>query len=244
MKLPADLQKYMWSTEYDQGSLIASRAESILSSVQTRVRFLTARPELDTQAERDEIRRNLGRYQDTKERTTGVCQCLAIKWLKYKMKEQRQGLTGSKKVLPDARVDRLRLDTSVDKAGARQTDAGQEQVYTMAFDAAMKLYNVTAEFGWEKAVTLKEVSSKVKGKTHGYFVAGITAPKYKSNHAIAIYTSGGKLGVKQHAYVFDPNYGEMAFPLSDFGRLFSDLVQSCYHTPEDGVKIFVQLIPK
>jgi hypothetical protein len=244
MKLPADLQKYMTSKEYDQGALIASRRDSIMNILLPATEFLKERPDAQSKAVMDAFKKNVDLYKDTAERVTGVCQCLAIKWLKYKMKERQLGLKGSSKVLPDSRVDKLRLEKTLDKAVGRQTEAGKQPIYTMAFEAAMQLYNVTAQYGWDKQRTLKDLCSIVKGKTHGFFVAGIKTPKYDGNHAVAIYTSGGQLGAKKHAYVFDPNYGEMAFPLSDFGRLFPHLVQTCYQTPEDGVKIFAELNAK
>jgi hypothetical protein len=250
MKLPMEFQKSLVSSEFDQGALIQGRADKTLSHLQEAKRFMeseafTRLPGSQQQTTVQLYRRNVEILQGARAHRGGVCQCLAIKWLKLKMKEQSKKQTGTNKVAPDDRVNLLREADRLDKAIERMTAASNVkfgQIYTVAFEEAMKLYKVTAKKGWDRPVTMKELCSTVKANPHGYFLAGIRCPKLENGkHAIGIYTSdGGMLGAGKHAYVFDPNFGEMKFPLGDFGTLFPKLVLECYGTTNDDVPVFAQ----
>ena len=250
MKLPAEFQKSLVSNEFDQGALIKGRFDTTLSTLLESKRFMeseafTSLPGSEQQTTVQLYARNVEILKGADANRGGVCQCLSIKWLKLKMKEQSKNQTGKNKVAPDDRVNLLREADRLDKAIQRMTAASKVplgQLYTVAFEEAMKLYKVTAKRGWDKPVTMKELCSTVKANPHGYFLAGIRCPKLENGkHAIGIYTSdGGMLGTGKHAYVFDPNFGEMKFPLGDFGTLFPKLVFECYGTTKDDVPVFAQ----
>ena len=250
MKLPMEFQKSLVSNEYDQGALIKGRFDKTLDQLQGAKQFMesdafTRLPQSQQQTTRQLYARNVEILKGADANRGGVCQCLAIKWLKLKMKEQSKMQTGKNKVAPDDRVNLLREADRLDKAIQRMTAASTVkfgQIYTVAFEEAMKLYKVTAKKGWDKPVTMKELCATVKANSHAYFLAGIRCPKLENGkHAIGIYTSdGGMLGAGKHAYVFDPNFGEMKFPLGDFGTLFPKLVFECYGTTKDDVPVFAQ----
>jgi len=250
MKLPLEFQTSLVSSEFDQAALIKGRFDTTLGKLQDAMAFMqtdafTKLPETAQQTTEQLYRKNVEILKAADANRGGVCQCLAIKWLKLKMKEQRKGLTGKNKVAPDDRVNLLREADRLDKAIQRMSASSKGpfgQLYTVAFEEAMKLYKVTPKRGWDKQVTLKELGTTVKSNPHGYFLAGIRCPKLDNGkHAIGIYTSdGGVLGTGKHAYVFDPNFGEMRFPLGDFGTSFPKLVLECYGTTNNDVPVFAQ----
>ena len=250
MKLPIEFEKSLVSKEYDQGALIKGRFDTTLGKLLEAKQFMesaafTRLPESAQQTTTQLYRQNVEILKGADANRGGVCQCLAIKWLKLKMKEQSKKQTGNNKVTPDDRVNLLREADRLDKAIQKMTAASKVplgQLYTVAFEEAMNLYKVTAKRGWDRPVTTKELCSTVKANPHGYFLAGIRCPKLENGkHAIGIYTSdGGVLGMGKHAYVFDPNFGEMMFPLGDFGTLFPKLVLECYGTTNDDVPVFAQ----
>ena len=71
----------------------------------------------------------------------------------------------------------------LDKAAARQSQAETKKAYTLAFEEALRLYNVSPRSGWERQTNLSDVAAQVMSKEHGYFVVGINAPRYNGNHA-------------------------------------------------------------
>lgn len=244
MKLPAEFEKYQSSTPYSQGDLMTARRDSIFNILSNAKQFIETSNQPVGDATWDLYRQNVDLYREAAAGASGVCQCLAIKWLKLKMREQRQGLSGAVALHGNTRVDALRLDKALAKAAKRQALSSKKPVYTMGFEEAMKLYNVTALPGWDKQMSLKEAASLIVGKGQAHFVMGIATPRYGGNHAIAVHTQPGQGGAGKLVNVFDPNYGELVFKRDRLGSLLPRLLQACYQTGEDDVKILAELIAK
>jgi hypothetical protein len=255
-ELPAEFQQYLVGVGFSQGKEIKSLAETRVRDIEGISKSVGGKLDTLNETNMQILFQKVNEYKAAVANIGGVCQCLAVKWLKLKMKEQANKLTGSKKVDPGDRMDLLRADKRLLKACERQTAAGFDKSgqkvigHFEPFKAVMESYKVDTLVceGWHRNVTLKHVGDTVQNTIHGYFVVGIFCPKLdevdKPNvekHAIAVYTSdGGFLGAHKHAYVFDPNFGELMFPLDKFKKLFTKFVTECYGTRENGVTIFAE----
>lgn len=255
--LQEPFKQYLLGVGFSQGSEISGLAKARVAQIEDISKSVDGKLETLNQTNMDILSKTVKEYKSLAANIGGVCQCLAIKWLKLKMKEQAAHKTGSDKVSPNARLDMLRKDTRILKACERQSASSVDEKTGEKllgshdpFRSVMKSYDVEGlvQDGWHKNVTLKVVGKEVENTSHGYFVVGIYCPKLdevdKPNvqkHAIAVYTSdGGFLGTGKHAYVFDPNFGELQFPLDKFGKLFSKFVTDHYGTKENGVTIFAE----
>jgi hypothetical protein len=175
----------------------------------------------------------------------GVCQCLVLKWLKLKMKERANGLSGKKKVSTDTRLAKLKTDTTLDKAIARQEEAHKHFGWIGGLDSAKNQYKMAPAKDIGIQPKLSAVTSTIKGRTHGFFLCAISINKPAAgNHAIGVYTSGGKMGHKSHAYVFDPNFGELAFPTEKFDKLMRRFLYACYETGDGDVLTLEEFLPR
>lgn len=242
MEIPEKYKRYLIG-KYEQGEEIQKRASYYLSLLTNAKSVLEQKPQAMNETAMKLYRTNVDNMMEAMNNRAGACQCLAIKWLKLKMNEQSSGKTGQKKIGSDTRLDKLRDPDRLDKVLKKMTAASGKQTFIYAFEEAMNQFHVTAKPHWNGTVPLTKLSKDVMSHPHAYFVVGINCPKMDGNHAIAVYTSdGGLFGTGKHAYVFDPNIGEIKFPLSDFGTLFPGLIADAYGTPEDGVLIFAQLV--
>lgn len=244
MQIPEKYKRYLTGT-FVQGDEIQARFNNYLSVLQGAMGVMGQNQLADTPLARTLYRENATLMQDAQACLAGACQCLAIKWLKLKMKEQAAGLTGKDKVSADDRLDKLKDPARLDKVIKKMRVTLGVQVFTMSFEEALRQFNVAAKPYWDAPVALKKLCKTVMSQSHAYFVVGIKCPTLgdSDKHAIAVYTSdGGFLGTGKNAHVFDPNIGEIRFPLSDFGTLFPGLISECYGTGENDVVVFAQLV--
>ena len=168
MQLPAGFVQYLISHEYNQGSLITARANELGNEI---LQYKGAVEQGTMTEQQNQAFKAKGElYKLAIANVGGVCQCLSVKWLKLKMKERLLKQTGKKKVAVNDRVDRLRLEHVLEKAMRRQTASSEKQLYTMAFEEVLKLYHVSAIPGWDRQISLKQLTTLVKSKTHAYFV--------------------------------------------------------------------------
>jgi hypothetical protein len=242
MKPPPGFEQYLASDEYDQGTEINARATYGLSLLQNAKAMMQERPEVRNQTAEDLYRQQVERFKAALASKEGACQCLAIKWLKIKMKEQANGKTGNKKVKPNDRLALLRDGGRLDRVLIKMSAAKEKQTYIQSFEEAMKQYKVQAKPHWNGGLPLENLCKTVMKSEHGYFVVGINCPNLGGNHAIAVYTSGGGfLGKDPHAYVFDPNIGELKFKLDKFNVLFPKLISGAYGSGDNSVVLFAEL---
>jgi len=242
VEIPAKYKRYL-TGGFDQADVIQKRADYYLSVLQGAMAVMQTNEKAHTDVTAKLYANNVDLFKNALNNRAGACQCLAIKWLKLKMKEQAAGKTGKDKVDPRTRLDQLRDPPRLDKVLQKMTAATAVQVFTRSFEEAMRQFHVTPKPWWDVALPLSKLCKNVMSQPHAYFVAGIKCPKLGGNHAIAIYTSdGGFLGTGKHAHVFDPNIGEIKLPLSDFSTLFPGLIAECYGSGENDVLVFAELV--
>ncbi len=242
MIIPAKYKRYLTGT-FDQADEIQKRANHYMSVLQAARDMMVSNPASMTEVAKTLYGKNVDLLKNAHNNREGACQCLAIKWLKLKMKEQAAGMTGKNKVDPRTRLDQLRDPPRLDKVLQKMSASTAVQVFTRSFEEAMNQFHVTPKPYWDAAIPMTRLCKTVMAQPHAYFVAGIKCPNLGGNHAIAIYTSdGGLLGTGKHAHVFDPNIGEIKLPLKEFGTLFPGLLGDCYGTGENDVLLFAELI--
>lgn len=242
MDIPEKYKRYLVG-KFEQGDEIQKRADYYLSLLTNAKAVLEQNPQAMNATAGKLYSGNVENLKQALNNRAGACQCLAIKWLKLKMKEQSSGKTGKHKISSDTRLDKLRDPDRLDKVLRKMSEASSKQTFIYAFEEAMNQFHVTPKPHWNGTVPLAKLCKDVMSQPHSYFVVGINCPKLDGNHAVAVYTSdGGVFGSGKHAYVFDPNIGEIKFPLSDFGTLFPGLIAESYGSTEDSVLVFAQLV--
>lgn len=158
----------------------------------------------------------------------GVCESLALKWLKVKSKEKDSG-----KLKPAERVGIVDRDKTVEKAFARYAASESDQKIGLESYYGLKGTWQVMPTGNTPVGITSFVARKVADSTHEYFLHSIKCPKYNNgNHAIAYYTSGGKGGLFKHVYVFDPDFGEYKVPPSKFVPWMPEFVKEFYGAGE------------
>src|SRR5579864_6850921 len=144
----------------------------------------------------------------------GLCDALALKWLKIKFKEnstEEKYKDFGKVKSPDFRVNMVDRGKTFDKAFARYAAAADDKLKRGLEDyyGLTGQYDITSLSPSSGGSGTSYVARKVADSTHDYFLHSIQCPLFKGGyHAIAYYTSGGKGGIFKHVYMFDPDYGE------------------------------------
>jgi hypothetical protein len=166
----------------------------------------------------------------------GVCEALALKWLKVKFKENSNAPEWAHLSRQKAgpRVNIVDRDKTFDRAfaryaaGAADVRFGMEDYYGLRGQFDPNLHTTTVG-------ATSYVARTVAKSKHGYFLHSIRCPAIDPNgyHAIAYYTSSGKaFNLSSHVYMFDPDYGEYKVPNSDFIAWMPRFVNHFYGTGE------------
>jgi hypothetical protein len=157
----------------------------------------------------------------------GVCAQLACKWLQMKLKE----LAGGDKTTTDSRIEKLREFDTFGKAIERH----QTGSINPAVEYKLKMKNIVYQ------PTRALVAVSVAGHKHACHLLVFSCPKYPNPdqtpgvHSIALYRSGGKLGLGTHVYCFDPDEGEYKIPTNQFAAWLNQFLQERYGTNQDSL---------
>jgi len=180
------------------------------------------------------------------EKSGGLCEALALKWLKLKFKENNE--TGRQKA--DSRVASIDRDKTFDRGFARYAaiNAGKFGNVNLGGDQRFGLedyYGLQAlddpavstqslPTGKSSVNITSYVARTVANSKHEYFLHSIVCPKYANGcHAIAYYTSSGKIAnIAKHVYMFDPDFGEYKVPPSKFMTWMPRFVKFFYGSGE------------
>jgi hypothetical protein len=171
-------------------------------------------------------------------KTGGVCEALALKWLKVKFKENSDAaqwahLSRQKAAPRVANIDR---DKTFDVAFSRYAAGAADQRFGLEDYYGLKAQFQTLPQGPGQVSITSWVARTVANSKHGYFLHSIGCPKIGDGsgyHALAYYTSSGKaFNLSSHVYMFDPDYGEYKVPNSKFITWMPKFVNFFYGTGE------------
>jgi hypothetical protein len=148
----------------------------------------------------------------------GVCEMLAMKWLKLKLKDA------------DDKMGLIDRDKTFDKAFERRAHhASHSNQYGPENYYGLRAKAIQAT----KTQGTRWAAETVAHSVHDYFHHQIQCPKFNGNHSLAYYTSSGKiLGMGRHVYVFDPDYGEYCVPTGKFPKWLPAFLFDFYGTTD------------
>jgi hypothetical protein len=183
----------------------------------------------DVHTSNDAFERAL-KEKEAVEKTGGLCEALALKWLKVKFKENN----GAGRQNAASRLAVIDRDKTFDRAFSRYaaTNAakyggislggdqrfGLEDYYGLQALDDPAVSTQTLPTGKTSVNITSYVARTVANSKHGFFLHSIRCPKFADGyHALAYYTSSGKVAnIAKHVYMFDPDYGEYKVPPSKF----------------------------
>lgn len=231
MILSADLLTHLVSDEYDQAQLLQQRRELLTETLVTAHEHLTQNEEHQSTAVMDAYHFAAEKLQSTMDHQGGVCQCLVLQWLKLKMAERAQNLSGRNKVDPSTRMHQLSSAAALDRAVDAQQAAAEGQLFTEKLEIAEAQYSMTTAGTATLGGSIANVANQVCARTHGYFLFGFSIEG--GAHAIGFYQSGGSMFSSKHVYLFDPNIGELKFKSSEFATMLATFLEGTYQVEND-----------
>ncbi|MBK7061038.1 MAG: hypothetical protein IPH51_11210 [Rubrivivax sp.] len=237
MSLSPELLKYLESQAFSQGDMLKRHlAQRIDLAKESQARYGVEQ----TESSHAEAMRVTLRAKAAADVQGGVCEALAMKWIKMKRAEVDQGLKGDQKPSAGSRMQALSDDQRFGKAIDKH-DASKK-VHGMSLETLARSYKMPMGQSRNHQSSVATVASVITGAAHGCALLSFFCPKYDNGpHAIGLYMSSGKiLGAGKHVYLFDPNEGEFRVPEKRFSKFLRDLLFDGYGAADQQLKDFLQ----